>query len=46
LKSTILTIVFCIVQFGALLWYNLSYIPYARTMVKKMIGKGTGGSPV
>lgn len=37
LHSVILTIICCIVQFGALFWYNLSYIPFARGAVKKMV---------
>lgn len=35
LKNTALTIVCCILQFLALTWYSLSYIPYARDVVKK-----------
>lgn len=34
-KITGLAIVFCILQFFALLWYGISYIPYARDAVKK-----------
>ncbi|ORX40525.1 Got1/Sft2-like family-domain-containing protein [Kockovaella imperatae] len=34
----ILCIVFVIVQYLAFLWYSLSYVPYARTMVKNMVG--------
>ena len=30
-----LTILFCLLQFCAMTWYCLSYIPYARDMVKK-----------
>ncbi len=30
-----LTILFCILQFCAMTWYSLSYIPYARDVVKK-----------
>ncbi|KAI8049571.1 Got1/Sft2-like family-domain-containing protein [Syncephalis plumigaleata] len=30
LKSVILTIIMCIIQFCALFWYCASYIPYAR----------------
>ena len=41
LHSVILTIVFSVVQFVALLWYSLSYIPYARTLVRKMFGMGS-----
>lgn len=35
LHNTALSIVCCILQFLALTWYSLSYIPYARDMVKK-----------
>nr|KIR88314.1 hypothetical protein I308_01377 [Cryptococcus tetragattii IND107] len=35
---TILCIIFVIIQYLAYLWYALSYIPYARTMVKNMVG--------
>eukprot|EP01012_Entosiphon_sulcatum_P004625 TRINITY_DN11880_c0_g1_i1.p1 TRINITY_DN11880_c0_g1~~TRINITY_DN11880_c0_g1_i1.p1 ORF type:complete len:157 (+),score=17.55 TRINITY_DN11880_c0_g1_i1:53-523(+) len=31
-----LTVVACILQYLALTWYGLSYIPYARTAVKKV----------
>ncbi|XP_067141106.1 vesicle transport protein SFT2A [Centruroides vittatus] len=34
-KKTGLTILFCILQFMAMTWYSLSYIPYARDAVKK-----------
>ncbi|XP_014677572.1 PREDICTED: vesicle transport protein SFT2A-like isoform X2 [Priapulus caudatus] len=30
-----LTILFVIIQFVAMLWYSISYIPYARDAVKK-----------
>ena len=30
-----LTILFCILQFAAMTWYCLSYIPYARDRAKK-----------
>lgn len=35
LKNPILTLICCIVQFLALTWYSLSYIPFARDAVKK-----------
>ncbi|XP_076466107.1 vesicle transport protein SFT2B-like [Babylonia areolata] len=35
LKITALAIVCCVLQFLALTWYSLSYIPYARDVVKK-----------
>ncbi|XP_022100724.1 vesicle transport protein SFT2B-like isoform X2 [Acanthaster planci] len=34
-KIAILAIIFCICQFLALIWYSLSYIPYARDAVTK-----------
>lgn len=34
-KKTGLVILFCILQFIAMTWYSLSYIPYARDAVKK-----------
>jgi len=36
-KKTLLTILFCIIQFLAMTWYSLSYIPYARDAVKKTL---------
>lgn len=36
-KKIGLTFVFCIVQFLAMTWYSLSYIPYARDAVKKVL---------
>lgn len=35
LGSAILALIFCILQFGAMTWYSLSYIPFARDAVKK-----------
>jgi hypothetical protein len=32
--------VFVIIEFLAYTWYTLSYIPYARTAVLKMVGMG------
>lgn len=34
-KITVLAIVFCVLQFIAMTWYGLSYIPFARDAVKK-----------
>ncbi|XP_078471695.1 vesicle transport protein SFT2B-like isoform X1 [Lampetra planeri] len=34
-KNKPLALLFCILQFLSLTWYSLSYIPYARDMVKK-----------
>lgn len=36
LKSGIITFVAIIIQFFAITWYVLSYIPYARTCVKNL----------
>ncbi|OWF44641.1 vesicle transport protein SFT2B-like [Mizuhopecten yessoensis] len=38
LKNTALAIVCCVLQFVALTWYSLSYIPFARDAVKKCFG--------
>lgn len=47
LRSLILTLAFALVQFLALIWYVLSYVPYARTMVagaaSSCFGGGGGG---
>eukprot|EP00744_Colponema_vietnamica_P001508 GILI01002490.1.p1 GENE.GILI01002490.1~~GILI01002490.1.p1 ORF type:complete len:150 (-),score=22.23 GILI01002490.1:168-617(-) len=37
-KSGPLVIVCCIIQYCAMIWYALSYIPFARTAVKKCFG--------
>ncbi|XP_076336723.1 vesicle transport protein SFT2A-like [Tachypleus tridentatus] len=34
-KNNGLTILFCIIQFAAMTWYSISYIPYARDAVRK-----------
>jgi len=34
-EKTLLAIIFCICQFLAMVWYSISYIPYARDAVKK-----------
>lgn len=31
--STVLAVLFCLLQFVALIWYGLTYIPYARDVV-------------
>lgn len=36
-KKTALTLVCCIIQFLAMTWYSLSYIPYARDAVLKVL---------
>ncbi|KAI8909623.1 vesicle transport protein [Gorgonomyces haynaldii] len=38
IKIIILTLVLCVVQYFALLWYSISYIPFARDMVKSCLG--------
>jgi len=38
LKNDLLCIIFVIVEYLAYTWYTLSYIPYARTGILKMIG--------
>lgn len=37
LRKKGLSIIFCICQFFALIWYSISYIPYAREAVKKTL---------
>ena len=37
LKKKGLTIMFCLLQFCAMTWYSISYIPYARDAVKKCV---------
>ena len=37
-KSTIGTLLCIFLQFLALTWYTLSYIPFARDLVKRMVG--------
>ncbi|KAG2360880.1 Got1/Sft2-like family-domain-containing protein [Suillus spraguei] len=38
LKNEVLCIIFVIVEYVAYTWYNLSYIPYARSAVLKLVG--------
>jgi len=38
LNSDILCFVFVVIEYLAYAWYSLSYIPYARTAVLKMVG--------
>lgn len=38
IRSDILCIIFVIIEYLAYLWYNLSYIPYARSAVLKVFG--------
>ncbi|XP_023512398.1 vesicle transport protein SFT2B isoform X2 [Cucurbita pepo subsp. pepo] len=35
--NKLLTLLALILEFGALVWYSLSYIPFARTMVSRVI---------
>lgn len=37
--SSILCIICVIIQFCALWWYSLSYVPFARRLVKSLVGK-------
>jgi hypothetical protein len=39
LKWPVLTLLFCIIQYFALLWYSISYIPFARDFVKSIFSK-------
>ena len=36
------TIVCCVVQYFALFWYTLSYIPFARAFMKRVMGSAVG----
>ncbi|PIK43984.1 hypothetical protein BSL78_19162 [Apostichopus japonicus] len=36
--TALLAILFCVIQFLAFAWYAISYIPYARDVVKKCFG--------
>lgn len=36
-KKNGLALIFCVLQFLAMTWYSLSYIPYARDLVKKTV---------
>ncbi|KAI8816081.1 Got1/Sft2-like family-domain-containing protein [Fimicolochytrium jonesii] len=38
LKNVLVTIIFCFIQFLALLWYSLSYIPFARDLARNIFG--------
>ena len=38
LKKGGLALLFCILQFLAMTWYSISYIPFARDAVKKCAG--------
>lgn len=43
LKNPPLAIICVICQFTAMTWYSLSYIPYARNMVRSFLGNCFGG---
>lgn len=36
-RNKLLTLLAIVLEFGALLWYSLSYIPFARSMVSKVM---------
>ena len=40
-QSFILTVTFFIIQLGAMVWYALSYIPFAREMAMRLFGRLT-----
>eukprot|EP00898_Chlorokybus_atmophyticus_P006415 jgi/Chlat1/6775/Chrsp50S06451 len=42
LRNVILVLLFLILQFAALAWYCLSYIPFARQVVSNLIGRFVG----
>lgn len=35
--NKLLTLLSLLLEFGALIWYSLSYIPFARSMVSKVM---------
>jgi|APGre2960657444_1045066.scaffolds.fasta_scaffold00889_1 hypothetical protein len=41
-KSLVATICCCFVQYCALFWYSLSYIPFARAFFTRMAGGAVG----
>ncbi|CAN6458238.1 unnamed protein product [Victoria cruziana] len=36
-RSKLLTLLAIILEFGSLVWYSLSYVPFARSMVSKVL---------
>ncbi|KAG1796744.1 SFT2-domain-containing protein [Suillus fuscotomentosus] len=38
LRNEVLCIIFVVIEYLAYTWYNLSYIPYARSAVLKLVG--------
>lgn len=43
LRSLILTLLFALIQFFALIWYVLSYVPYAKALVSGTVSSCFGG---
>ncbi|PAA85182.1 hypothetical protein BOX15_Mlig034154g1, partial [Macrostomum lignano] len=41
-NNVALTVLFCILEFLALTWYSISYIPYARTAIKNAVSACVG----
>jgi len=39
LKSRLICLVCIIIQYGALIWYSLSYIPYGQAMLMRFLGR-------
>lgn len=37
IRNKLLTLLAIVLEFGALVWYSLSYIPFARSMVSKIV---------
>ncbi|RXH74175.1 hypothetical protein DVH24_028896 [Malus domestica] len=47
IHNKLLTLLAILLEFGALIWYSLSYIPFARSMVSKvMVARYTGLRPI
>ncbi|XP_047268923.1 vesicle transport protein SFT2B isoform X2 [Capsicum annuum] len=36
-RNKLLTLLSIVLEFGALIWYSLSYVPFARSMVSKVV---------
>eukprot|EP01059_Diplonema_ambulator_P015657 TRINITY_DN26835_c0_g1_i1.p1 TRINITY_DN26835_c0_g1~~TRINITY_DN26835_c0_g1_i1.p1 ORF type:complete len:147 (+),score=23.45 TRINITY_DN26835_c0_g1_i1:87-527(+) len=43
LESPFVVIIMCLTQYFALIWYGLSYVPFARDVVKKCVKNLFGG---
>lgn len=39
-RKLLLAVLCAVIELFALIWYSLSYIPYARTLICKLIGLG------